>query len=150
MKSWSRKLHLILEETRQRVEAEKLNIEKLQLKLENLLYKQDYLEREIISCQSLSTTEVDNVAIELNDDLIKTEYSADLRIFHNRSVSKLRKEKIKRIETESVLQELKTKLNERTEVLEKKRKFLDDLPGKLTSVLSIAQDIDRSFADIIV
>jgi len=149
LKGSSRRLHIILEGKKKIADEEKLKVDDLQLKLQNLLYKQAYLEREIKTCQSLPTPSLNALEQELQTSLKANGYSNDLIKIHDDIVDKLYDEKLLRISTQSTLEQAKSRLQCSEEVFEKKRKCIEvDLPAKVMAVENATSDISLIFKQL--
>lgn len=124
LKSASRSLHVILEDKRKIVEARKLKLDSLQLKLENLLYKQAHLEREISICRNLSTPFTSIVEKDMSMKLSTSSFTDDIWSYHDRIIEMLKQEKLDRINLQTTLEQRQAELQKYGDALEKKESFL--------------------------
>jgi hypothetical protein len=136
----------LLEQQEAAVNAQKERNDKAQLRLENLLYKQAYLAREIKLCKDFTPTEVLAVENELNCRILQNEFVSDLTRRHRESLSKLAIEYEDRQRLRANLSSLKEEYAAESSILDAKRKFLDDIPAKLTAVLTATSDLDQLFS----
>jgi hypothetical protein len=144
-KSLNRTVYLELEEKRTAMETRKVTVDKLQLSYENLLYKQAYLQREIRSCKDLSTPNLTKIETELGEKLGTTVYSDRLDMINTETREKLTNEQSARIETEKLLEACKETRNQELKKLDRKRKFLDELPNKMQALSKAVADVDKLF-----
>jgi Fms-interacting protein/Thoc5 len=149
LKSSSRSLHTILEQKKKTIDEEKGKVDTLQLKLQNLLYKQAYLEREIRTCQHLATPSLNALEQELNIPLKAGEYRHDLVQVHDDIVQQLHAEKLHRMSALSTLDQAKHRLQASEDVLERKRRCVDvDLLNRVEAVQAAASGIKEIFRQI--
>lgn len=149
LKAASRSLHVILEEKRKIVEARKQKLDSLQLKLENLLYKQAYLEREISICKNLSTPFTSIVERDMSMKLSTSTFTDDIWSYHDQVIEMLKQEKADRINMQVTLEQRQAELQKYGDELEKKRKFLEvDLPNQVQDVFKIASSTKKLFEKI--
>ena len=134
LKSLNRNIHTKLEFKKKEVETEKCKIDNLQLKLENLLYKQAHLKREIKSCKDAPTPMIAEIEKELNSRIGTVVFRPDLETVHNSTIESLQEERQSRIRAQSVLQDAKNAQQSAADQLEKKRKFLDEIPARVASI----------------
>lgn len=120
-------------------------VDKLKLTYENLLYKQAYLQREIRACKDLATPSLSEIEKELGQTLATHEYSAQLSEVNSQALELLEQERVSRVETEKVLDSLKEKRNEALKTLDRKRKFLDEVPSKVEVISALAKELDTQF-----
>lgn len=145
MKSCNRKIHQVLATKRSEVEAKKGRLESLQLKLENLLYKQAHLKREIKTCKDLSTPTLAEIEKEVNTTLGTTKYSENLKSVHDDTIQKLNDEMQSRIATQEELNAVTQRHQQSMDVLDKKRKFLEDMPVKIANIKTVASGLEEQF-----
>lgn len=146
IKSLNRKVYQELEDRRSQIEAKKGVVDMLQLSRENLLYKQAYLQREIRACKDLATPNLSEVEKELGMQLASTVFSDNLSQVNHQAVILLEEERLARIETEKVLSTLKEKRDAALKKLDRKRKFMDELPGKIEQISNTVKDIQAQFS----
>ena len=148
VKALNRKIYSELEERRNVIEAKKGIVDKLQLNYENLLYKQAYLQREIRACKDLATPNLTEIEQELGRALGTSVFSEDLVEINSKAIAALKAEQSARLETEETLTKLKDTRNEALKKLDRKRKFVDELPAKIESISAAANAISAQFVDI--
>lgn len=117
----------------------------MKLNYENLLYKQAYLQREIRACKDLATPNLTEIEKELGQELATHQYSNNLNDVNANALELLEKERISRTESEAILVNLKETRNIALKKLDKKRKFLDELPGKIETINALAKDLEVQF-----
>ena len=145
IKNLNRQIYLTLEEKRSEIEARKSIVDKMKLNYENLLYKQAYLQREIRACKDLATPNLTEIEKELDQELATHQYSNNLNEVNTNALELLEKERISRTESEAILVNLKETRNIALKKLDKKRKFLDELPGKIETINALAKDLEVQF-----
>ena len=145
IKNLNRQIYLTLEEKRSEIEARKSIVDKMKLNYENLLYKQAYLQREIRACKDLATPNLTEIEKELGQELATHQYSNNLNDVNANALELLEKERISRTESEAILVNLKETRNIALKKLDKKRKFLDELPGKIETINALAKDLEVQF-----
>ena len=148
MKSANRQMHDEVEKKKNLVDAQKDRVDKAQLKLENLLYIQAHLNREIKACKDVFTPDLDSVEAEIGLKISTEMYSPDLAAINKNALLSLQEELAKRRDMQLALEALKKSKIESADQLEKKRKFLDDLPGKVSSLLTAANDLQQHYKQI--
>jgi Fms-interacting protein/Thoc5 len=136
-----------LEQKRNEVEKEKEEVEMLKLKLENVLYKKAYLQREIRVLKDFSTPELNAVEKEIGRPLAAVDSSSSGALSNIEMIAKdvMNKEIIEREETSKRLDQLTAVKVSKEEVLDKKRKFLDDIPLRMSLVKASTADIQAQF-----
>ena len=148
LKSLNRCVILNLEERRRELEQKKTIVDQLQLNLENLQYKEAFLNREISACQDLATPCLNEIEKELKMDLGTRMYVDSLNEVHEKTVSILQQEKVDRVETQERLHELLLEDKRTLDRLERKRKFVDDLPSKMLSVVAATAELQAHFTTL--
>lgn len=148
LKSLNRCVILNLEERRRELEQKKTIVDQLQLNLENLQYKEAFLNREISACQDLATPSLNEIEKELKMDLGTRMYVDSLNEVHEKTVSILQREKVDRVETQDRLHELLLEDKRTLDRLERKRKFVDDLPSKMLSVVAATAELQAHFTTL--
>lgn len=148
IKALNRKVYQELEERRSQLEAKKGVVDMLQLSYENLLYKQAYLQREIRACKDLATPNLTEVEKELGKHLASTEFADNLADINSQAIASLEAEKMARIETEVILSGLKETRDAALKKLDRKRKFIDDLPSKIDRINNTVKDVQSQFGAI--
>lgn len=134
-----------LEKKKIEVDGHRERIGQAQLKLENLLYKESYLQREIQNCRHVSTPAVKDVEDELNISITSDKYSPSLSSIHKLRLEMLRSElDRRRIKQAAVTDEklVKSVLEER---LHKKLKILEGIPEKLSAVAACSRELHDYF-----
>ena len=137
-----------LEAKRKDVELQKERVDRLNLVLENLLYKQAYLRREIRLCKDLSTPNLFDVEKETLQQLGATQYHENLQTHHEESLSTLELEMKERSNMEAQLKGLRQKHQAIIDKLDKKRKFLEELPTRVAIVKAASADIQNQFSQV--
>lgn len=149
IKALNRKVYQELEDRRSQIEAKKGVVDMLQLSRENLLYKQAYLQREIRACKDLSTPNLLEVEKELGKQLASTVFSDNLDEVNRQATILLEAERQARIETEQVLSSLKETRDAALKKLDRKRKFIDELPGKIEQISNTVKEIQAQLASVV-
>lgn len=145
LKLLSRSAHLSFDERKKQLEQKKIAIDKLQLQLENLLYKQSYLKREINSCKDFYTPNLLEIEKELQAKLGTVTYTENLDIVNSETKELLMGELAHREALQRELDSLNSKNNEKLEIVEKKRKFLDEIPSRAETVRTALEELDKQF-----
>lgn len=118
----------------------------LKLKLENVLYKKAYLQREIRVLRDFTTPDLNAVEKEVGRLLAAVEFSAkSLSDIELEAKAVMHGEIIEREETSKKLEQLTAIKASKEETLDKKRKFLDDIPLRMTLVKASTADIQAQF-----
>ncbi len=148
LKSFNRQIYSNLEIQRKEVEAKKESISSLFLYLENLKYKQSYLRKQIKVCKDLSTPTLNAVEKDLDSSIGITKFISveDLKQHHTQGLQLLENEKLLRLDMQHNLTTLEQKLATQIEKVDKKRKFMDELPTRVALVKSAAADLQNQFA----
>lgn len=121
-------------------------VETLKLQLENVLYKKAYLQREIRVLKDYTTPELNAVEREIGRPLAAIDSSTDdLSAIEAAAKEVMNGEIVDREETSKRLEQLVLIMASKEEVLDKKRKFLDDIPLRLNLVKSSTADIQAQF-----
>lgn len=149
IKALNRKVYQELEDRRNQIEAKKGVVDMLQLSRENLLYKQAYLQREIRACKDLATPNLVEVEKELGKQLASTVFSGNLEEVNQQATILLEAERQARIETEQVLLSLKETRDTALKKLDRKRKFIDELPGKIEQISNTVKEIQAQLAIVV-
>lgn len=146
LKHFNREIQQALEQKRKEVEKEKETVEMLKLKLENVLYKKAYLQREIRVLRDFTTPDLNAVEKEVGRLLAAVEFSAkSLSDIELEAKAVMHGEIIEREETSKKLEQLTAIKASKEETLDKKRKFLDDIPLRMTLVKASTADIQAQF-----
>lgn len=124
------------------VDNAKSIVDKAQLRLENLLYKQSYLLREIRMCKDFSTPQLEMVEKEIGQMIGARTYSADLSEVHKKSLAMLKSELLARKLDQEILTNKKSLSQTNTEKLNLKRKFMDDLPNKIDAIKVVSNELN--------
>jgi uncharacterized protein (DUF342 family) len=106
-----------------------------------------YLQREIRICQDLSTPNLNEVEGEIGRPLAALEFTTgeDLAGAEAAAKEALAEELKAREESVAQLSALRSSLQSREEVLDKKRKFIDDLPTRVTAVKTATTELQNQF-----
>ena len=147
LKHLNREIQQALQQKRNEVEKEKEEVEMLKLKLENVLYKKAYLQREIRVLKDFSTPELNAVEKEIGRPLAAVDSSSSGALSNIEAIAKdvMHKEVIEREETSKRVDQLTAVKVSKEEVLDKKRKFLDDIPLRMSLVKASTADIQAQF-----
>ena len=146
LKHFNREIQQALEQKRNEVEKEKEVVEMLKLKLENVLYKKAYLQREIRVLKDFTTPELNAVEKEIGRPLAAVDFSSGtLASIETAAKEVMQREIIDREETFKKLEHLTTIKAGKEEVLDKKRKFLDDISLRMNLVKASTADIKAQF-----
>jgi hypothetical protein len=147
LKHFNREIHHALEKKRKQVDEEKEMVEILKLKLENVLYKKAYLQREIKVLKDFTTPELNAVEREIGRPLAAVDYLSTLELsaIETSAVLVMKEEIQEREETSKKLEELVVISSSKEDVLDKKRKFLDDIPLRMAAVRASTTDIQVQF-----
>jgi chromosome segregation ATPase len=145
IKTQNRQIYLALEEKKNELETKKGVVDMLKLNYENLLYKQAYLQREIRACKDLATPNLSEIEQELGKKLAAYDFSDRLSEVNENALSQLETERQARMETEGTLVKMKETRDEALKKLDRKRKFLDELPGKIEAISNLAKELEAQF-----
>ena len=149
LKILNRAVHLKLDSQRKELESKKSNMDKFQLQLENLRYKEAYLSREIGECKNLLTPNLEEIEKELGKQLGTTVYSDKLEETSSSTTQQLTDEMKSRIVTQDDLQEIDRNCKKAIEALDTKRKFLDELPVKITKLKAETTQLRKAFSTVL-
>ena len=151
LKSLNREIFTTLEKKRKHIESEKEKIEKLLLFYENLKYKQSYLHKQIRICKDLYTPNLNTIQNEMNTKLGTNTYTNQetLTEINQNSVNLLENEITLRQNMQITLNELEVKYNKSVEKLDKKRKFIDELPTRVSIIKSSTVDLHTQFINAV-
>ena len=126
------------------VDIRKGAVNKAQLRLENLLYKQAYLLREIRDYKDFNSIELNKIETELDVKIGMDAYSNDLSQLHKNSLSILKKELQQRKLNRKQLLELEKKKEVLGTELNSKRKRLETFPEKVSKMKTLAAELFTS------
>lgn len=143
-----RELHAQLDDQRKTLEAKKSAIDKLQLGYENLLYRKAHLQREIRICKDLATPNLLEIEKELDRKLGSTEYQETLEAITQSTIEMLKEEMQERVEQKAKLDSIHEQHQALVEELDKKRKFLAEIPLKVAVIKSAALDLKNQFQSV--
>lgn len=149
LKCYNRNVQVALEEQKREIDAKRLKVDNLQLNLENLRYKESYLLREIRSSRNVNTPNLNKVEKELNKKLGAHVYTDDMKSINEQTIVELQKEESTRIATNKLLDDMTQRNAIVVEKLSNKRKFLDELPGKVDIIAKAAKELEEQFAAIV-
>jgi hypothetical protein len=141
LKKRNRMQFLELERKKSMVDSHRERIGQAQLKLENLLYKESYLLREIQNCQQISTPAIQTIEDELQDSIAIDNYSVDLNAKHKIRLEMLRSELIRRRNKQATVLEEQGVKSEMEDTLHKKQKLLEGIPEKLSAVATSSRQL---------
>lgn len=147
LKSLNRLIYTSLETKRNEVELHKEKVDKLQLKLENLLYKQAYLGREVRECKDLQTKNLSKIESDINQTLSIKEFTNQLIEQHSNILNTLTIEREERKKKQNILEDLKLVQQENIDFLHKKRKCLEDINPKVQQIKSSTLELKKTLED---
>jgi len=145
----NREALLSLHAQRKEIDTKKINLDKLQLQLENLRYKEAHLSREIRDCKNLPTPSLAEVEAELARCLGTTQYSEKLSDINKEAKEQLTNEMYSRIKARQSLGDIETAAAAAVDKLDKKRKFLEDLPAKMEAIKATTNELSKQFIAIL-
>lgn len=148
LKALNRQMHTSLEAKRKEVELQKEKVDRLQLTLENMLYKQTYLQREIRICKDLQTPNVAKIEEDLGRKVTSMTYSDSWAEQHDAALQTLNEEMEARKNIIGVRDSINATHQQYLDVLDKKRKFLDELPLKAEAIKAAAVDVKSKIPKI--
>jgi len=148
LKALNRQIHTALETKRKEVETQKEKVDRLQLTLENMRYKQTYLLREIRVCKDLQTPQVDRIEADLERKVTSTTFSEHWAEQHEAALQTLQEEMESRKSVILTRDSVQATHKKHLDVLDKKRKFLDELPLKAETVKLAAQALKTAIPKI--
>lgn len=163
LKTCNRSNYLSLDQTRNRIDMKKTEIDRKKLDFENLLYEIQYWEREICNTKKIRTTHLE----KLTKDMIANKKALTLSNNNNQTATtdsnknslthydglkdiKLQYQQYQneieaiRIDREQLKARLVAKQSNNYKLIEKKnnkRKFLEDLPNQMSSIKDVAQSL---------
>lgn len=147
LKSLNRAIATGLDSKRREIERKKESLDKLHLQLENLLYKRAYLLREIRECRGLTTPALDTVEAETAQRLAVAQFSRQLPQQHQEALDFLDREMQAREAAKAQLEARRQEYLAREEVLDARRKIVDELPVRITNVESaVLKELTPIFA----
>lgn len=145
LKVSSRNLHAKLDENRKSLETKKVSIDQLQLSYENVLYRKAHLNRQISACKDLPTPNLSEIEGELGASLGTHTHSPDLAAITTSTIATMQEEMDNRIALKRKLDTLHGEHQKLTEVLDKKRKFLLEVPRRVAFIKVAAVDLQQQF-----
>jgi THO complex subunit 5 len=140
---------LNVDSERKLLDERKIELDKLHLTYENLLYQKAHLQREIEKCRDLVTPNLEKVGTERGEIIGITTYSSDLSILHEQAIHLLEEEKQQRIQLQKDLEEKQNFNTETNSKLEKKRKFLLDVGEQVSKIRKASQSLGNMFDEMI-
>jgi len=149
LKTINRNIQLSLDSQRKEIELKKNTVDKLQLNMENYLYRQAYLKRDIRECMDLSTPNLDEIERETGIAMGTKIYRNDLEAVNQDTLEALNSEKELRLAAQAELEQALRRNKEVIEQLDKKRKFLDDLPVKMKLIKDATAELHEQFKTIV-
>ncbi len=130
------------------MEGKKTELEKLQLNYENLIYKKNYLLREIHQCRDITTPHLQQIEEERGAPIGTLVYEENLfPDLHEAALRELEEEKAQRRAMEEEYQQRQQLYTEKMEELEKRRKFLEDLPKKVAGIRAATNDLAKELGE---
>jgi hypothetical protein len=148
LKCFNRNVQVSLEEQKKEIDSKRLKVDTLQLDLENLRYKESYLQSEIRKSRNLNTPQLNKIEKEVGKSLGTLVHSADLDATHSQSIAELQAEQTTRIDTNKLLEDTTQRNSVVVEVLDRKRKFLEELPAKVEVLAGAARELEGHFTAI--
>jgi chromosome segregation ATPase len=149
VKTLNREAQLNLDAERKELESKKGNLDQLRQQLENLRYKEAYLSREIKECKNLFVPNLADIEKENKISLGTTVFSDQLQAINSSTILELTDELNERIATQKSLRELEMKSKQIIEKVDRKRKFLDELPAKCEAIKESTLTLKTQFESII-
>ncbi len=149
LKTINRNIQLSLDSQRKEIELKKNTVDKLQLNLENYLYRQAYLKRDIRECRDVSTPNLDEIERETGIAMGTKLYRIDLEEVNQSTLEALDFEKELRLAAQAELEQALQRNKEVIEQLDRKRKFLDDLPLKMKLIKDATAELHEQFRNIV-
>ena len=148
LKAINRKIYSELDQKKKEVDMKRENVDRLLLFYENLKYKQSYLRRQIKICKDLSTPKLNSIEKDIDQVIGATTFSTmeELQIQHDRAQELLEAEADKRKKMQSVQVDLQCKHQAIVEKVDKKRKFLEELPTRVATVKAATADLQHQFS----
>eukprot|EP01040_Poterioochromonas_malhamensis_P010137 gene10137-11022_t len=148
LKTLNRNIHKSIDEERKKLEGKKTDLEKLQLNYENLIYKKNYLLREIHQCRDITTPHLQQIEEERCAPIGTLVYEENLfPDLHEAALRELQEEKEQRRAMEEEYQQRQQLYTEKMEELEKRRKFLEDLPKKVAGIRAATNDLAKELGE---
>lgn len=145
----NRELHINIANERKELDSAKTTMEKLQLSYENLLYEKSYLQREIEQCRDLRTPHLDEIAKERGHRVETLEYCEELDALHTVALAELESERQERLAMKRILEEKEEEAKVLNAVIDKKRRFMDDLPLKIAHIRGTTMELSRQFDEVL-
>lgn len=147
LKNWQRSLFLKLDAKRRMVETQRDRVDKKLLQLENLNYKRAYLRRQINITKDHTSAEVASVEDELGQrgDFTISTFTEDIEHRHEGILNMLHSENELRQQQRNELDAKEAELRTVMEILEKKRKFIDEIPAKISVIIQSASEVQLYF-----
>lgn len=158
LKTLNRFYYSKLNKQRENVEKCKESVDKRRLHLENLLYEVDHWNREIDIAKEINTPQLTKLETDLSTcsgdgggscdnsaRLCQYGSAESLDAQHAEYIAVIQKEKEHREELKEVLHKKQLQQYKLSEKLNKKRKFLDELPTRASSINSIARTLQPQF-----
>lgn len=149
LKMQSRSLHLDLDTERRQREVRRTHVDQLQLTHENLLYQKAHIQREIEKCKDLPTPNIDEVQREMGTSLGTTIYVENLEEINSQTIKALMGEKEARIAMKQQLETLEETHAKGAEELQRKRKYLDDIPDQVAKIRGTSKDLAEDLTSIV-
>lgn len=148
LKRMNRETHLSIASQTKVLDGKKSILDKLQLQLENLRYKEAHLTREIRDLKNLPTPNLSEIERELEQTLGTLVYSDNMEEINVNTSNMLQSEMSSRISALKARSDIEAANKQVGDILDKKRKFLDDLPVKMDSIKKVALGVSSQFDDV--
>ena len=126
------------------VDAARQKVDSQKLRLENLLYKQQYLLREIQIQRNIDTPCLDKIESDTGKKITVDE-SKDIKRSHKRAIAALDEEQNLRILAKGKLDDILINVKRINDVGNKKKKFLDSIPIQAEVVVDSLKDLQSKF-----
>lgn len=149
LKMQSRTLHLDLDTERRQREVRRTHVDQLQLTHENLLYQRAHVQREIEKCKDLPTPNIDEIQREMGCALGTVVFVDNLEEINQRTLAALESEKEARISMKRKLDALEADHAKGLEELQRKRKYLDDIPDQVGKIRATSKELAEDLTSIV-
>lgn len=148
LKTLNRTIHKTIDEERKQLETKKTELEKLQLNYENLVYKKNYLLREVHQCKDISTPHLQKIEEERGHSIGTLVYEANLfPELHEAALREISEEQEQRRAMEEEYQRQQQLYAEKMEELDRRRKFLEEFPKKVSAIRASTVDLGKEFSE---
>ena len=140
LKALNRQLSASVESKRRLIEQQKERVDNLHLQLENLLYKKAYLLREIRECRDFTTPSLKAVESEVNEKIAATDFHPQMHKLREKALAFLENETQLRKDAQRHLEERRQTYSSSEEILDGRRKIIDELPNRIQRVEGFVKD----------